>query len=98
MDENIIVDLREARDAVYKWYGRVKAEEGQVEVASRHVFALKSVRSSRALLRNVLQPLIFDIGGLVQARDVGLMTSSPSIRDHLRHCSIEITLPLGVPG
>ena len=43
MDENIIVDLREARDAVFKRYGRVKAEEGQVEVASRHVFALKSV-------------------------------------------------------
>ena len=43
MDENIIVDLREARDAVFERYGRVKAEEGQVEVASRHVFALKSV-------------------------------------------------------
>ena len=43
VDEHIVVDLCETRNAVHKWYGGVESEESEVEVSTSHVFTLEGV-------------------------------------------------------
>ena len=50
MDEHIVVDLREARDAIVEGDGRVEAEQGQVEVPASHILTLQGVRLGGAAL------------------------------------------------
>ena len=61
MDENIVVDLGEARDAVVEGDGRVEPEQSQVEVSSGDVLALQGVRLDRAALMRhlvIYKPLL----------------------------------------
>ena len=50
MDEDIVVDLCEAGDAIVEGDGRVETEQGQVEVPARHILALQGVRLGGAAL------------------------------------------------